>query len=85
MPGPRSIINAADFKTGADLWDYVKKFDDDAVGSWERYMEFHAWRKAAMDVFMQVRGLGCGKGGRGGCHSPIRSHHEQPPAPPCAG
>lgn len=64
MPGPRSIINAADFASGADLWAYVKKFDDDYPNSWERYMEFHEWRKGAMEVFLQVRGRA--RGGRGG-------------------
>ena len=54
-------MHGRDFATGAQLWEYLQSFDadnsDDAA--WERYMEFHAWKKGGMDAFMRVRVCAC--------------------------
>jgi hypothetical protein len=71
VAGPRAIVHGRDFATGAELWEYIKTFADvegDAAAdaaAWERYSEFHAWKKGAWDAYMrdeQGQGFALGTG-----------------------
>lgn len=50
-PGPRSFINARDFKTGTDLWNYIKSFDTTGTegpsSADDSYAGFFAWKTGA--------------------------------------
>lgn len=61
-PGPRSYIDIRDFSSGAELWEFLQRFDND-----QAYQQWFEWKQAARTAFMEDEGdrvyaLGTGEG-----------------------
>lgn len=50
-PGPKSFVNAKDFQSAEDLWNYLQQLNDNDA----EYQQYHEWKKQGLSETFKTK------------------------------